>query len=131
MSLLAGVGGVFFRSPDPAALAAWYTRAFGLQLEQWGESWGMAFTGRDDRDPQKTTQLIWSIAPAKDGVRAQGVTFNYRVDDLEAVVAALRASDIEVTDVSTDPYGLFAWTNDPDGNRVELWQPPAEPPAES
>lgn len=130
MSLIAGVGGIFFRSPDPSALAAWYTRAFGFKLDAWGESWGMVFESRDARDPSRTTQLVWSIAPVKDGHRAQGVTFNYRVDDLDAVVTALRSNAIEVSDVSDDPYGRFAWTNDPDGNRVELWQPPAEAPTE-
>ncbi len=130
MSLIAGVGGIFFRSPDPSALAAWYTRALGFKLDQWGDSWGMAFEARDARDPQKTTQLIWSISPEKDGIRAQGVTFNYRVDDIDPVIAALRAAGVEVTDPTDDPYGRFAWTQDPDGNRVELWQPPAVPPAE-
>lgn len=123
MSLIAGVGGIFFRSPDPAALAAWYAEKFGLEVQNWGESWGCTFDAIDHRDGTTKTMIVWSIFPIGDSERARGVTFNYRVDDLAAVVATLRERGVEVTDIKADPYGAFAWTHDPDGNKLELWQP--------
>lgn len=120
MQRVTGIGGIFFQSPDPSALRAWYARHLGIAVEPWG---GAALTTAD------ATTTLWSIAPTSDAHFAPGrapFMSNYRVADLRALVALLRAEGCTFHgDVEESDYGLFAWVIDPDGNKVELWQPPA------
>ena len=118
MKRVTGIGGIFFKAKDPKALQAWYKRHLGIDVQDWG---GTAFTGAG------TT--VWSIGNA-DGKHfaPSTATFmvNYRVDDLAALLQALRAEGCEVLDKTHDgEYGKFGWVMDPEGNKVELWQPPA------
>jgi predicted enzyme related to lactoylglutathione lyase len=107
-----GIGGIFFKARDPQALQAWYERHLGIDVQSWG---GAALPAAE------TT--IWSIGPADGGAP---FTINYRVADLHALLAALREEGCEVLDeVGDSEYGTFGWVIDPEGNRVELWQPPA------
>ncbi len=126
MKRVTGIGGIFFKAKDPSALQAWYKRHLGIDVQEWG---GTAFTWSDaDGNPTAGT-TIWSIAPAESGQFAPGgasFMINYRVEDLHALVAALKAEGCNVLDkIDESEYGKFAWVIDPEGNKVELWQPPA------
>ena len=125
MNRVTGIGGVFFNARDPVALRAWYKRHLGIDVQDWG---GAAFTWADGAgNPMKGT-TIWSIGAADANQFApSSSTFmiNYRVEDLTALLKALRnegCNVLEKTDESD--YGKFGWVVDPEGNKVELWEPP-------
>ena len=117
MARVVGIGGVFFRANDPAALRSWYQEQLGIELLEWG---GHVF------EAERGDQTVWSIG-AEDSEywpRPQQVMINYRVDDLDAILARLRAAGVEVDEkVDEQEYGRFGWAVDPEGNRFELWQP--------
>jgi len=126
MKRVTGIGGIFFHAKDPATLRAWYKKHLGIDVQSWG---GAAFTWADDAgNPVKGT-TAWSIGAADNNHFAPSkATFmvNYRVDDLAALLEALRAEGCNVLDKMDDSeYGKFGWVIDPEGNKVELWQPPA------
>lgn len=131
MARVTGIGGIFFKSPDPQALGAWYQRHLGLVLEPWG---GSALRWPDDARVDGGV-TIWSPFAADTAYFApSSASFmvNYRVDDLHALLARLRAEGCQVDEkVDESEYGKFGWVVDPDGNKLELWQPPvsAPPPA--
>ncbi len=126
MKRVTGIGGVFFKSRDPQALAAWYRRHLGIEVEDWG---GCVFRWASADNPQGGGTTTWSPFPADTGYFAPSeATFmiNYRVDDLRALLAVLREEGVQVDPkVDESAYGLFGWVFDPDGNKLELWQPPA------
>jgi predicted enzyme related to lactoylglutathione lyase len=125
MKRVTGIGGIFFKAKDPAALGAWYRTHLGIDVQDWG---GAAFEWADaDGKPVKGT-TAWLIAP-EDGKQfaPSPSTFmvNYRVDDLAALLQALRDEGCNVLEKTDDSeYGKFGWVMDPEGNKVELWQPP-------
>ncbi len=118
---ITGVGGVFFKAKDPASLTAWYRDVLGLPLEAWG---GAAL--RYDA-PQHPPALIWSAFPASTSYFAPSTSvfmINYAVDDLDALLVRLSAKAVEILKRDdTDPNGRFAWILDPEGNKIELWEP--------
>jgi predicted enzyme related to lactoylglutathione lyase len=125
MKRVTGIGGVFFKSADPKALAEWYRVHLGVQVEAWG---GAAFRWSGPDNPGGAGTTAWSpfkedtdyFAPSR-----APFMINYRVHDLHALLAALRAEGCQVIDkVDESEYGKFGWVVDPDGNKVELWQPP-------
>jgi predicted enzyme related to lactoylglutathione lyase len=120
-----GIGGIFFQAQDPAALRAWYKAHLGIDVQGWG---GTAFAWADDAGKPVTGSTVWSIAAAGSSQFAPGKApfmINYRVDDLAALLAALRAEGCNVLEKMDDSeYGKFGWVIDPEGNKVELWQPP-------
>jgi catechol 2,3-dioxygenase-like lactoylglutathione lyase family enzyme len=126
MKRVTGIGGVFFKSKDPKALAEWYRTHLGMQVEEWG---GVAFRWANADNPTGTGTTIWN--PFKQDTSyfspsQASFMLNYRVDDLHALLAALRAEGCRVDEkVEESEYGKFGWVIDPDGNKVELWQPPA------
>ncbi len=119
-----GLGGVFFRSPDPAALRDWYAQHLGIK----SESWGAVFPFRESANPAIEGSQAWSIMPSNtDYMGESGQTFmiNYRVRDLDALLEQLRTEGVWIDKRPDDSeYGRFAWIRDADGNRIELWQPP-------
>ena len=122
---ITGVGGVFFKAKDPKALAAWYRDVLGMPLEKWG---GAAL--RYDA-PQHPPALIWNAFPASTGYFAPSTgafMINYAVDDMDAFLARLRAKDVAILKQEDDANGRFAWILDPEGNKIELWQPKAAAP---
>ncbi len=129
MQRVTGIGGVFFKARDPERLRAWYRRHLGLDVQDWG---GLAFAPPATQPPGSKSPLAghttWCIFPADSdyfGGRATPFMINYRVADLDALLAVLRREGCTVdqkTEVSE--YGRFGWVTDPEGNRVELWQPP-------
>ncbi len=123
MKRVVGIGGVFLKAKDPEALRAWYQTHLGIDIQAWG---GTAFPW--DRPGGVT---VWSIFPDTSEVFAPSASpfmVNYVVDDLHAVLEALRSERCEVdAKVDESEYGKFGWVMDPEGNRVELWQPPENP----
>jgi predicted enzyme related to lactoylglutathione lyase len=125
MKRVTGIGGVFFHAKDPAALGAWYKTHLGVDVQPWG---GAAFEWSDAAgNPVKGT-TAWSLFPATTKHFEPSTApfmVNYRVADLDALLAALRAEGCNVLDKTDDSeYGKFGWVMDPEGNKVELWQPP-------
>ena len=124
MARVTGIGGVFFKSTgDHKALAAWYQKHLGIPLEPWG---GGILRWPEDRAEDKGL-TVWHVAkPDTDWFAPSNASFmiNYRVDDLDGLLASLRAAGIEVLKgPESDENGKFAWIMDPDGNKVELWEP--------
>ena len=121
MAKVTGLGGIFFKSRDPAALGAWYAQHLGLKLEEWG---GVRF----DEDERRAGCTLWSPFAADTGyfgAGPQSYMINFRVDDLDALLAQLRAAGVDVdTRVEQGEFGRFGWITDPEGTRVELCQPP-------
>jgi predicted enzyme related to lactoylglutathione lyase len=124
MAKVTGIGGVFFKSTgDSAALAAWYQKHLGLRLEDWG---GAILKWPDDRAEDRGL-TVWHVAQ-KDtqwfSPSSASFMINYRVDNLGELLAQLRASGIEaIGGPESHENGKFAWILDPDGNKVELWEP--------
>jgi len=114
-----GIGGVFFRSSDPDALRAWYAEHLGLAMEDYGTTFAA----------KKGDQTVWAPFPDDTryfGRREQQAMVNYRVRDLDAMLDQLRAAGVDVDSrVEEHEYGRFGWAIDLEGNRFELWQPPA------
>ncbi len=124
MRRVTGIGGIFFKAKDPQALAAWYRRHLGLSVEEWG---GVAFRWADDPSQGQGT-TVWSPFAADTSYFAPGTAsfmINYRVEDLHALLAALREEGCQVDDRTEESeYGKFGWVIDPEGNKLELWEPP-------
>ena len=118
---ITGVGGVFFKAKDPKALAAWYRDVLGLPLEAWG---GAAL--RYDA-PKHPPALIWSAFPASTTYFAPSsgeFMINYAVDDMDAFLTRLGAKGVPILKrTDDDANGRFAWILDPEGNKIELWEP--------
>lgn len=126
MKRVTGIGGVFFKAKDPAALREWYRRHLGIESASWG---GMAFRWRSEDNPDGVGTTAWSVFSADSGHFGGGTQpymINYRVDDLDALIAALRQEGCQVDDkTDSSEFGKFGWVTDPEGNRIELWEPPA------
>lgn len=124
MAKITGIGGVFFKAKgDPAKLAAWYQQHLGLALEDFG---GAILKWTNDRaEDQGLT--VWHVAkPDTEWFSPSGASFmiNYRVDNLEELLAQLRAAGIEIhKGPESHENGKFAWILDPENNKVELWEP--------
>lgn len=126
MKRVTGIGGIFFTAKDPIALRAWYQRHLGIDVQEWG---GAAFVWADGEGKPTTGTTIWSVAQASGDAFAPSASpfmVNYRVENLDALLQALRDEGCNVLDASDDSeFGKFGWVIDPEGNKVELWQPPA------
>ncbi len=123
MQSVRGIGGVFFKAVDPKALSAWYRDVLGLSTEPWGGAifrWD-ALKGSDGAG------TVWSPFSQETSYFAPSqkpFMFNFVVDDLDAMLAQARAAGAAVEDkILDDDNGRFGWLMDPEGNRVELWQP--------
>jgi predicted enzyme related to lactoylglutathione lyase len=124
MARITGIGGVFFKSRnDRAALAAWYQEHLGISLESFG---GAVLKWPDDKAEDKGL-TVWHIAEKESqwfSPSDSSFMINYRVDDLGEMIAQLRAGGVEIIQgPESHENGKFAWIMDPDGNKVELWEP--------
>ena len=122
MARVTGLGGIFFKTRDPKALAAWYAQHLGLKIEVFG---GAKF-GEDAARPGSALWMPFAQDTRYFEPSDKPFMVNFRVDDLHALLAALRGAGVQVdAKVDESEYGKFGWIMDPDGNRVELWEPPA------
>ncbi|MFG2949453.1 VOC family protein [Streptomyces adustus] len=116
MERVLGIGGYFMRATDPVALSAWYRECLGLDVDDngvWHQGSG------------PTVFATFAADTDYFGSRAQQAMLNFRVGDLEAMLAQLRAQGADVAKETQDMEGVgrFGWVTDPEGNRIELWQP--------
>ena len=119
MAKVLGVGGVFYRAPDAAAMRAWYARVLGFELESWG---GMMFP------PLPMGVTVWSPFKADSTYFApseRDMMINFVVDDLDGVLARAEAEGVPSLGGMDEDNGRFAWLMDPWGWKIELWQPKA------
>jgi predicted enzyme related to lactoylglutathione lyase len=127
MARVTGIGGVFLRARDPKVLSAWYAQHLGIELNDWG---GVSFRWTDEI-PAQTGVTAWSLFPEDStyfGPPAQQAMINYRVDDLDSLLDGLAKAGVSIDPHREDSdYGRFAWITDPEGNRLELWQPLKQP----
>jgi len=120
-----GVGGVFFRSPDPARLANWYRDTLGLGIEAWGTTYGTSFSPKAMPANSFTVWSTFSADTEYFGASGQSFMINLVVDDLDAALGNVKAAGGQVIPEKEEhDFGRFGWIVDPDGNRVELWEPP-------
>jgi len=125
MARVTGIGGVFFKAKDPDKLARWYADHLGLELQDWG---GVVFRWAADQEAQPSEGVtVWHLAK-EDGdwfaPSTSPVMINYRVDDLDELLAQLAAAGIDPVKGPDEEFnGRFAWVMDPEGNKVELWEP--------
>lgn len=121
MERVTGIGGVFFRSEDPAALRRWYATHLGVPDGEYGAVFAWKGSG----------STVWNPFPATTayfGESGQGWMVNYRVTDLDAMLDQLRAAGVEVVGSIEvlEGIGRFGWGVDPEGHRFELWEPAPE-----
>jgi predicted enzyme related to lactoylglutathione lyase len=128
MTAILGISGVFLYADDCVALQAWYAATLGLDLACWGEGscYGLEFPHVLPDGRKGST--IFSIQKAKAplGAAPKSCMVNWRVDDLDAFLAGLAAKGIAPEKREDGEYGRFAWIVDPEGNKLELYQPPEE-----
>ena len=124
MAHVTGIGGIFFKAQDPKALAQWYHDNLGLDVQPWG---GAAFRWGTPENPSGTT--TWSLASADTSQFEPSTApfmVNYRVDDLATLLQSLQSNGCNVLGGPDElEFGKFGWVLDPEGNKVELWEPPA------
>jgi predicted enzyme related to lactoylglutathione lyase len=131
MAKVIGLGGLFFLCKDVDATRAWYTRVLGVQIDDYG---GASFSQADAaaQFPQGA-RTIWAPFKAEsDYFKPSDSDFmmNLMVDDLDAMIEQIKAEGVGLEgEPMTESYGKFAWIMDPDGRKVELWQPIEAQPA--
>lgn len=124
MAQVTGLGGVFYKVRDPEATRAWYQETLGI-----GGEWGTMFPwNADSQDAYSLFSPFKEETDYFDPSQA-GFMVNLRVDDLDAMIADLKAKDIEVLGRQDEDYGNFAWILDCDGIKIELWQQKGPAPA--
>ena len=125
MLRVTGLGGVFFKSDDPKTLIEWYRKHLGIEPDSYG---GVSFQWREKRRPQRIGYTVWSpFERSTDYFDPSELPymFNFRVADLKSLLAQLRREGVHVIDkVEEFPFGKFGWIIDPEGRKIELWEPP-------
>ena len=124
MKRVTGIGGIFFKTNDKDAMREWYQKHLGMDIAPEGYA---IFGWRDADNPEREGCSVWSIfaddAP-KFAATDAPFMLNYRVENLDALLAALREEGVAVDDkIEEDFNGRFGWITDPEGRRIELWEP--------
>jgi len=124
MAKITGIGGVFFKSrSDHKELAAWYNKNLGMPMESWG---GTILRWPDDK-AEDGGLTVWTTADNDSkwfSPSESSFMINYRVDNLDELLAQLKQNGVEIQQgPESHENGKFAWIMDPDGNKVELWEP--------
>jgi hypothetical protein len=126
MARVTGVGGIFLKAQKPDLLAAWYQNQLGMTPAPFC---GVDFEWREKDSPETIGNTVWSLFPTNTeyfGPGPQQAMVNYRVDDLDGLLLKLEEAGVEIDlHRHNDETGRFAWITDPEGNRVELWEPPS------
>ena len=124
MKRVTGIGGIFFKANDPKALSAWYRDHLGLDVTEWGGA-----SIKSGGEGSESGLTVWSpFAADTDYMQPGTASFmvNFRVEDVDALLAALREEGCNVMDkTDSSEQGKFGWVIDPEGNKIELWQPAA------
>ena len=125
MAKVIGFGGLFYKARDPQEMRAWYAQHLGMQIDEYG----MANFAEDEKRPGSTVWSLFAHDTKYFAPSDKPFMLNFRVDDLDALLVNLRSSGAQVdARVDNHAYGKFGWVMDPEGNRIELWQPPAIDP---
>ena len=120
MQKVKGIGGIFFKAKDKKTLTAWYEKALGIPISEYG---GGEFHWRDTDGHEQ--QTVWSVFAQDTKHFGSPLMINYLVDDLDAMLAQLKAAGAEIDPKREEAdFGRFGWATDPEGNRIELWEPP-------
>lgn len=115
-----GIGGIFFKCEDPKSLREWYGKTFGLKTNDYG----IIFQNRAVEEPNEKQYLQWSTFSKNSNYMEKEYMINYRVQNLEALLEKLKVAGAKILDkVETYDYGKFVHIEDPEGNKVELWEP--------
>ena len=121
-----GIGGVFLKSRSPVKLADWYRKNMGLEITTGGQF--LTWDWRSARAPRRVGSTVWAVMGPRDrewGVGRPSAELNYRVEDLDLLLSQLRRTGVKVAEqIDDSSFGRFAWAYDPEGNRLELWEPP-------
>ena len=124
MKRVTGIGGIFFKANDPEQLTAWYQTHLGFMPESANV---VTFQWRADDQPMQAGSTVWSPFPSGTtyfGPNAKPFMINYRVANLDRMLAQLRDAGVSVdAEIAELPFGRFGWCFDPEGNRIELWEP--------
>ena len=125
MKRVTGIGGIFFKAKDPETPRDWYRTRLGIEVEPWG---GTVLRWANAENPSGVGATVWNVMAESSTYLDPGKTrfmINYRVEDLHALLAKLTNEGCEVdAKVEESEYDKFGWVMDPEGNRIELWQPP-------
>ena len=128
MEQVIGIGGIFFKVRDPAKMAAWYREHLGIPIEDGHAEFPLSTPDQ----PSEIGRTVWSLFPPDTdyfGPSAAPFMINYRVANLERMLEQLRNAGIPIEKVEDYDYGRFAWITDPEGHRIELWEPKTKSPA--
>ncbi len=126
MTRVTGIGGIFIKARDPVALREWYRVHLGVPVQSWG---GASFDWVTPENPGGVGTTAWNISPMSSDYFAPSTSpfmVNYRVKELHALLALLREEGcaVDAKGVEESEFGKFGWVIDPEGNKVELWEPP-------
>ncbi|MBL7864662.1 MAG: VOC family protein [Cyclobacteriaceae bacterium] len=125
MKRVTGIGGIFFKTEDPKKLKDWYGKHLGFQVTDWGCSF--LWNEVDNPNPKAPARTEWS--PFKSDTTyfqpsEKPFMFNYRVENLVELLKVLKEEGVTIVgEMQEYPYGKFGWILDPDGNKIELWEP--------
>lgn len=128
MKRVTGLGGVFFKTNDPKKIKEWYEKHLGMKMD----AYGFSFQWKELDKPEAKSPAVTAWSPFKDDTTyfkpsAKDYMFNYRVENLEELLKVLREEGVTVVgEMQEYPYGKFGWIMDPDGNKIELWEPKDE-----
>jgi len=123
MKKVTGIGGIFFKCKDSNKMKDWYKNNLGLPTDEYGAM----FEFRDSNDPDKKGYLQWSVFPHDTKYfepSEKDFMINYRVDNLEKLIKELKNNKVQIVgEIESYDYGKFAHIMDPEGNKIELWEP--------
>jgi predicted enzyme related to lactoylglutathione lyase len=125
MKRVIGIGGIFIKAKDPDTLRAWYQKHLGMEPETYGS---VLFQCPESEAARQTAQTVWNLFPSDTKYfepSSAPFMINYRVENLEELLSQLESEGIAVERSENYDYGKFGWVMDPEGNRIELWEPDA------
>jgi predicted enzyme related to lactoylglutathione lyase len=125
MKRVTGLGGIFFKTNDPKKIKEWYEKHLGMTMDAYGYS----FRWKDLNNPDAKSPALTAWSPFKDDTAyfnpsKKEFMFNYRVENLVKLIQVLKDEGVTIVgEIEEFPYGKFGWIMDPDGNKIELWEP--------